>query len=280
MAQYPTPRSPVGPPSASTADLSASISRLPPPAPRPTTLQTLSNTMSNYFSSLTSKLPPRALAIFSSGEEDGDTPNDTHIARVLRNYYSETGRGPPYPEWLGNGPGGSSGHQREPSRDSGGYGASLRRGGQQQPQQQPGNMGPLKATLSDIWDRPSPAQGANDAGAVGGQTGRPRFFNRGSDDSSASAASGNSRVKERLWARTGQAQQAASVGPTLGAERRASPAGGGMLGANMPWQTDEPLPGQSLRGSGGRDGGRDGGYGGQAPRPKVGLPSGPKLRRG
>ncbi|KAK0727261.1 Sec1-binding region of Mso1-domain-containing protein, partial [Lasiosphaeria miniovina] len=35
---------------------------------------------------------------YFGGESDGDTEDDTHVCRVLRNYYTEKGQ--PFPGWL------------------------------------------------------------------------------------------------------------------------------------------------------------------------------------
>jgi hypothetical protein len=57
--------------------------------------------MSSYLSNLLTTTSTRYASLrnlLPTGEADGDTPDDTHICRVLRAYYSEKGR--PFPSWL------------------------------------------------------------------------------------------------------------------------------------------------------------------------------------
>ncbi|KFY03948.1 hypothetical protein O988_01107 [Pseudogymnoascus sp. VKM F-3808] len=57
--------------------------------------------MSSYLSNLLTTTSTRYASLrnlLPTGEADGDTPDDTHICRVLRAYYNEKGR--PFPPWL------------------------------------------------------------------------------------------------------------------------------------------------------------------------------------
>lgn len=57
--------------------------------------------MSSYWSTLVTTTTSRVASIrqnLLSGENDGDTEDDTHLCRVLRTYYTEKGR--PFPSWL------------------------------------------------------------------------------------------------------------------------------------------------------------------------------------
>ncbi|KAI1005257.1 hypothetical protein K3495_g2960 [Podosphaera aphanis] len=57
--------------------------------------------MSSYWSTLVTTTTSRVASIrqnLLSGENDGDTEDDTHLCRVLRTYYTEKGR--PFPGWL------------------------------------------------------------------------------------------------------------------------------------------------------------------------------------
>ncbi|KAI0157751.1 Sec1-binding region of Mso1-domain-containing protein [Xylariaceae sp. FL1272] len=53
--------------------------------------------MSGWYSNITSKVSNLQRSYFG-GEADGDTEDDTHVCRVLRNYYTEKGK--PFPGWL------------------------------------------------------------------------------------------------------------------------------------------------------------------------------------
>lgn len=57
--------------------------------------------MSSYFSSLLTTTTSRVATLRANllpNENDGDTPDDTHVCRVLRAYYTEKGR--QFPAWL------------------------------------------------------------------------------------------------------------------------------------------------------------------------------------
>ncbi|PTB78540.1 hypothetical protein M440DRAFT_1320659, partial [Trichoderma longibrachiatum ATCC 18648] len=57
--------------------------------------------MSSWYSNLVTKTSSQISNLRStllSSEADGDTEDDTHVCRVLRNYYTEKGR--PFPGWL------------------------------------------------------------------------------------------------------------------------------------------------------------------------------------
>ncbi|KAI9149451.1 hypothetical protein HJFPF1_11504 [Paramyrothecium foliicola] len=57
--------------------------------------------MASWYSSLVTKTSSQISSLRSnllSSEADGDTEDDTHVCRVLRNYYTEKGR--PFPPWL------------------------------------------------------------------------------------------------------------------------------------------------------------------------------------
>ena len=52
---------------------------------------------SNILTTTTSRISNLQRTLLSS-DADGDTEDDTHVCRVLRNYYTEKGR--PFPPWL------------------------------------------------------------------------------------------------------------------------------------------------------------------------------------
>ncbi|RPA74241.1 hypothetical protein BJ508DRAFT_333270 [Ascobolus immersus RN42] len=217
------------------------------------------------FSSLKARLP-----LFSP-DSDGDTESDSHLARVLRTHYLETGRAPPYPDWLGPPPkealaaSNSTGStSRLPQQQQGKYGASLRRGGGAA-----GGPGRVEqgssVSLDDIWNNPKPAE-----------TTRPRFFQKDSAESSTTTSSVGSRVKERLWSRQG-----GSGGSSAG--QGGSAGGAPKMSANMPWDGGDeyyqaPVVAQAPQ---------QGGYQALPPRgqggsggARRGLPSNPRSGRG
>ncbi|KAL1880218.1 hypothetical protein VTK73DRAFT_6046 [Phialemonium thermophilum] len=163
-----------------------------------------------------------------ASESDGDTEDDTHVCRVLRQYYTEKGR--PFPPWLPPDPMAPPpaapvyAHQ-QPSQVGSRYG---------------GLSGPSATSLSSLWDsgggnnsnnaaaagvpqRQSPLslrQGRSVGGGVdpgqrtgGGLPSSTSPFSRESSSSSTPPAGGSAqdRLKQRLW----------------GGSKTTSPAGGG-----------------------------------------------------
>lgn len=109
--------------------------------------------MSSYLSNLlTSASSLRSR--FSTSESDGPTPEDTHLCRVLRAYYSEQRR--PFPDWLPPDPKEKSGFGRDDnsydgrpqgSRTSTGFIISRRQGGSSTAS----GGGSGSGGLSDLW---------------------------------------------------------------------------------------------------------------------------------
>ena len=102
--------------------------------------------MSSYFQSFATTAASRYKDIkrtLLSDETDGDTEDDSHVSRVLRNYYMEKGR--PFPPWLPPDPRQAQQSQSNQYPASGRHSASNSggRGG--------GRGGGL---LSDLWDGP------------------------------------------------------------------------------------------------------------------------------
>ncbi|KAF1979115.1 hypothetical protein BU23DRAFT_148270 [Bimuria novae-zelandiae CBS 107.79] len=238
--------------------------------------------MSNYLNSLltttTSKYNTLRRQLLSD-EADGDTEDDSHIARALRAYYTEKGR--PFPQWLPPDPKAPQAAPVQMVSSAGrGYG---------QMGQQPQMGGRGAGGLGDLWDSPSQqapppqqeplslrrAQGRGGGGLRGGNSmspepqmqGRPLPSQRaGSQQSvssfrtdmapSQSGGSGTSaqdRLKARLWG-SGKSQNASSSQNTSPLQ---SPSPSGMRspydrpqagGGGRPPYPDE-------RGSGGYSGG-------------------------
>lgn len=232
----------------------------------------MSNYLNNLLTTTTSKYNTLRRQLLSD-EADGDTEDDSHIARALRAYYTEKGR--PFPQWLPPDP---KAPQAAPAQMVSSAGRGYGQMGQQQPMMGRGGA------LGDLWDSPSQAppqqqepmslrraQGRGGGGLRPGNSrspepqvqGRPLPSQRaGSQQSAASfrndlpssqsAGSGTSaqdRLKARLWG-AGKSQSpsssqnpspAASPGPRSPYDR--PQAGGG----RAPYPDD--------RGSGGYSGG-------------------------
>lgn len=249
----------------------------------------------SYFSNILTATKSRYQSIRGEGESDGDTEDDSHISRSLRNYYTESGR--PLPDWLGGGP---------PPVQS-------LRGTHGQPPP-PAGRG-VNASLSDIWDNP---------GTQGQQfqqqpVARPRFgsqnqqrpmFEEGPSEGGAGKAltSAQQRIKERLWGgRTASPppnQKAVAPPPPMSMQmpmmpgeqhygpRSRSPAGPSgrpYVAPGMPWDDGghsdgfDGAPGVPGYYGGSSGGGgnlrRPGGGSGSGSGGRVGLPSGPRSTR-
>ncbi|KAF8539083.1 hypothetical protein BDD12DRAFT_839619 [Trichophaea hybrida] len=239
----------------------------------------------SYFSNILTATKTRYANLRQGDDADGDTEDDSHITRALRNYYLELPHRP-YPEWLPPPP-----NQRSQSPALAPV-TSLRNkyGPRQQQQQQ--QQQPSGASLSDIWDAPEQQQHnrPNFGRNASNPSPRPQLFPDESSTSSGGGSNGNmtaqQKIKERLWGSRGtaspppQAQQqqqnyappaAIPTGPPgriempMGSRRGASTGESPYLGAGMPW-----------------DDGAGGGYvaptlvGGGMRRGGVGLQNGPR----
>lgn len=257
--------------------------------------------MASWYSSIVTKTSSQISSLRStllSGEADGDTEDDTHVCRVLRNYYTDKGR--PLPNWLpadpkaaqqvpqtlyaqpqlgarygglsnGTGPGGV------PGSASGGL-SSLWDSGPNQQQAPPapqslrtgrappgggggggGMLHPNHGGREEVAARPLPSQRTGSYQSVSSQPG-----SIGSGGGGGGGATAQDRLKQRLW----------------GAARAASPA----AAQNQNPYGAPPPPQQQQQGGGGGqyDGGRGGGGGrdpyGRGPPSgqRQGLPNGPR----
>ncbi|KAM4066628.1 Sec1-binding of Mso1 domain-containing protein [Hirsutella rhossiliensis] len=112
--------------------------------------------MASWYSSLLTKTSSQISSLRATllpSEADGDTDDDTHVCRVLRNYYTDKGR--PLPPWLPPDPKAPVAPVAQPlyaqqSQVGSRYGGAGLASQQQMPQQQPGG-------LSSLWDS-GPAQ--------------------------------------------------------------------------------------------------------------------------
>ncbi|KAI1262578.1 Sec1-binding region of Mso1-domain-containing protein [Xylariaceae sp. FL1019] len=105
--------------------------------------------MSGWYSNITSRVSNLQRSYFG-GEADGDTEDDTHVCRVLRNYYTEKGK--PFPGWLPPDP-------KAPPPVAAVY---------SQPQQVGSRYGgmtqqPQGGSLSSLWDNNNPVSQPQDA---------------------------------------------------------------------------------------------------------------------
>jgi hypothetical protein len=241
----------------------------PPRRPLPATM--------SYFSNILTATKTRYASLRQGDEADGDTEDDSHITRVLRNYYAEQiPHGRPYPTWLPPPPNTRSNSPATSLRNTYGRKAAPAAASHQS-----------GTSLSDIWDAPADPQNRPSIGrntSAASVASRPQLFP--DDPGAPGAATGGNltaqqRIKERLWGSRGAAtspspppqQQYAPpparvdmpTGPQRGAAHQP------YMGAGMPWDDGhgggyEP-PAANYGGGGGNM--RRG-----AGRP--GLPSGPR----
>ncbi|KAL6700892.1 Sec1-binding region of Mso1 domain-containing protein [Trichoderma pleuroticola] len=263
--------------------------------------------MSSWYSNLVTKTSSQISNLRStllSSEADGDTEDDTHVCRVLRNYYTEKGR--PFPNWLPPDP-----KAPPPQMTQAVYAQSQvgsRYGGLGGPQQ-PGAGG-----LSSLWDNgpaqppqpqiPQSLRAGRPATTQPGPSSRDELLGRGgqapragsySGPGPAPAGSAQDRLKQRLWGtRTTSPSSSNGNGPfqpppgggsaghqsqgsyedrfAPGGSYDNSRGGGGgggqpFVGANAPWSSDG---GPYSAGGGGGGGGAANGV------RRKGLPSGPR----
>lgn len=235
-----------------------------------------------------------------SGENDGDTEDDTHVCRVLRAYYTEQGK--PFPGWLPPDP------KAPPPVVAPVYNAQPQVGSRYGglAQQQPGGPGGSSTGLSSLWDSSggarqggAPAAGslrqgqfARGSGSSGPGRGEPQArplpsqrggsyqaqsFGRDSGTTPPSGSSAQDKLKQRLWGGGGARTTSPSSGTSgpfqpPGRGRAAPPGGrggGGDYEARFaPGGMYDPSTAPSGRSN--RPVGLPGG-----PR---GLPSGPRMR--
>lgn len=257
--------------------------------------------MSSWYSKLltttTSQISNLQSRILQN-DADGDTEDDTHVCRVLRQYYTEQGK--PFPGWLPPDPKAPAPavepvYPQQPQVGS-------RYGGLAQ--QQAGGPGGSATGLSSLWDSSggarrggAPPQGSlrqNQFSRGGGDSGRgeplarPLPSQRGGSyqtqsfgqDSGAAPPSGSSaqdKLKQRLWGGGGARTTSPSSGtsgpfqpPARGGGFSSGARGGGgdYEGRFAPGGMYDPSPAPSGRPN--RPVGLPGG-----PR---GLPSGPRMR--
>lgn len=163
--------------------------------------------LSNILTTATSKANNLRRALISS-EADGDTEDDSHIARVLRAYYTEKGR--MFPEWLPPDP--KAPPPPPPTQMISSSGAQMSGyGGYGQPQPAASRWG-RGGGLSDLWDSGSKAQQQEDTTTLRARPGFARANVSNYSDSTGSRASGRlgNSLEEPAQARPLPSQRAGS----------------------------------------------------------------------
>ncbi|KAM0561930.1 hypothetical protein ACHAPJ_003101 [Fusarium lateritium] len=245
--------------------------------------------MASWYSNLVQKTSSQISSLrqnLLSGEQDGDTEDDTHVCRVLRGYYSEKGR--PFPAWLPPDPKAPAQQTIQPvltpqagqrfgaqgQQQHAGLSSLWDNGPQQQQQQAPQSLragGRTPAALQPggggIDRRPLPGQQRSYQNAPGGPFGRPETASvppgGAAGGGGGGGGSAQDRLRQRLWgggSRT-TSPQAGSQGPFQ------PPAGGG--GGGGGGYEDRFAPGGMYDQAGG-GGGASGGL------RRGGLPGGPR----
>ncbi|KAK4670296.1 uncharacterized protein QC763_210440 [Podospora pseudopauciseta] len=272
--------------------------------------------MASWYSSLLTNASTNITKLqrtYFAGESDGDTEDDTHVCRVLRNYYTE--KGSPFPSWLPPDP--KAPPPQQPvlaQQQQGRYGGFNNQAG-------PGGS---QTRLNSLWDNNKGGQqqgqvaSSRNPFAAGGQAvqqdNRPQvqslrtggsYQGGGRPDgmsptgSAASGTSAQEKLKQRLWgggARTTSPNAAGPFQPPAPQQQQqapppqqgrrgwggaAAPEGGyssrrderPVMSANAPW-----ADGGFDSPSGGGGGGGGGRSYGLPSGPRGGLPSGPRPR--
>lgn len=257
----------------------------------------MSSWYSNILTTTTSRLNNLQRQVFAS-ENDGDTEDDTHVCRVLRQYYNENGRA--LPPWLPPDPKAPPPIQQQPQHPGVGarYGSASSQGGQ--------------AGLSSLWDNNRGRGGAATTPVTASSSRNPFARNAMTPDPGQGGAA---QARPLASQRTGSGSDAASLGGGGGGvssaqDRLRQRLMGGGARTTSPNSTTGPFapPPQQLQhsrggsgggargrgapagGSGGGDydpygpGGQYDGGGGGGPRQGIprrgvgGLPSGPRMR--
>ncbi|PFH57537.1 hypothetical protein XA68_14888 [Ophiocordyceps unilateralis] len=160
--------------------------------------------MASWYSSILTKTTSHISSLRAtllSSDADGEDDDDTHVCRVLRNYYTDKGR--PLPSWLPPDPKAPAAAPAPAAPQQPAVGSRYGARAQQQQQQQSGGG------LSSLWDSSGGAQQrSNDLAPP-----RPDMPNQRAGSYQASA-SAQDRLRQRLRA---------SAGP--GGARTASPQG-------------------------------------------------------
>jgi hypothetical protein len=249
--------------------------------------------MASWYSSLVQKTSSQISSLrqnLLSGEQDGDTEDDTHVCRVLRGYYVEKGR--PFPSWLPPDPKAPTQQTIQPvmtpqagqrfgaqgQQQHAGLSSLWDNGPQQQQQQAPQSLraggGRTPAALQpgggDVSRRPLPSQQRGGSYQnTGGQLGRPETASV-PPGGPAGGGSAQDRLRQRLWGGGSR-----TTSPQAGSQGPFQPPAGGNGGGGGGYE-DRFAPGGMYDQATGHGGGGGGSGGGSAGLRRGGLPSGPR----
>lgn len=249
--------------------------------------------MASWYSNILTNTTSRITNLLGS-EADGDTDDDTHVCRILRQYYTENGR--PLPNWLPPDPkapppapiiqqnsGPAASRYGAPQQGAQGGGLSSlwdqNRGAGRGAGAAAGSRNPFarNAATPDpapVQARPLPSQRA---GSV-----QSNSVDMGAGGGGGGASSAQDRLRQRLYgggART--TSPSSSTGPFAPPPQQGGGRSRGGSAANAGSGDYDPYGpgGQFDSGSGGGGGNRYGGGGlPSGPRRMGGLPSGPRMR--
>ncbi|CAG7556737.1 unnamed protein product [Fusarium equiseti] len=241
--------------------------------------------MASWYSNLVQKTSSQISSLrqnLLSGEQDGDTEDDTHVCRVLRGYYTEKGR--PFPAWLPPDPKAPAQQPVQPTmtpqagqrfgaqgqQQHGGLSSLWDNGPQQQQQQVPQSLraggGRTPASLQpgggDVSRRPLPSQQrAGSYQNAGGQFGRPETASVPPGGAGTGGGSAQDRLRQRLWGGGGSR----TTSPQAGSQGPFQPPAGNNGGGGGNYEDRFGPGGMYDQASGGGNGGL-----------RRGLPSGPR----
>lgn len=231
--------------------------------------------MSSWYSNLVTKTSSQISNLRStllSSEADGDTEDDTHVCRVLRNYYTEKGRS--FPNWLPPDPrapppqmtqavyaqpqvgsryGGLGGAQQAGGSGGGGLSSLWDNGPAQQ--QQPQVPQSLRA------GRPATTQpgGASREEILRSQAPRSGSYS-GPGGPAPAAGSAQDRLKQRLWGTRTTSPSSGGSGPFQPPPNGGSAGGGGGGHQSQSSYEDRFAPGGTYDNARGGSGGGGGSY--------------------
>ncbi|KOS21354.1 hypothetical protein ESCO_006756 [Escovopsis weberi] len=187
--------------------------------------------MTSWYSNLLTKTSSQISSLKStllSSEADGDTEDDTHVCRVLRDFYAEKGR--PSPPWLPPDPRGGPNGPGQAAPQA--LYAQSQIGGQRFPGQHPQQQGPGAAGFGSLWDNSGNNHDHNNNNNNNNNGGHNNFHGAAGHVSNGGAGAG--------------------MGPGAPGGPGGPPAAGGLAGKRPPQLQVQT---QSLRAGGARNGG-------------------------
>ncbi|KAH8908685.1 hypothetical protein BR93DRAFT_925771 [Coniochaeta sp. PMI_546] len=225
----------------------------------------MSTWYSNILTTTTSRISNLQRTLLSS-DADGDTEDDTHVCRVLRNYYTEKGR--PFPPWLPPDP--KAPAPVAPVFAGGQAQVGSRYGAMQGGTQQSGSA------LSSLWDSggnqnaagaaPASLRAGRTGGITGGSSRNPFAAAGGGTQGGGAAAQARPLAGQRgsyesasPYGRDGASPPPGSSGGSAQERLRQKLWGGGNRTGSPPVQQQQPQGGQVNNRYGGGGGAAGGG---------------------